>query len=137
MTINDARDFLTLVAVGLTVGGMLFGAAWKLVVRPQLELHIFHPIRDIERDVRRELHANGGTSLKDRIEVGVRTSEEALYASKANTLLIQGVGERLDITESKITAIEKFINDSVQRGDRHQRENAAKLDQLLSEREDG
>lgn len=98
---NDVRDFLALVAVGMTVGGMLFGITWKFVVLPHLQLHILGPLGRVEREIRRELRTNGGTSLRDRVEATNRTAREALEYGKSNRVLLEGIGDRLDLLERR------------------------------------
>lgn len=98
---NDVRDFLTLVAAGLTVGGMLFGITWKFIVQPHLQLHILGPLGRVEREIRRELRTNGGSSLRDRVEATNRTAQQALDYGKSNRVLLEGIGERLDMLERR------------------------------------
>lgn len=118
MHIEAVKDWLTVVATGFVIGGTLFGVTWKFVVQPHLRLYILDPIADMQR----ELHANGGTSLRDRVDDTQRTAANAVQSSADNGhLLAQHIeeanGDR-SVLNSLVSKVNELNNEMVRRNRR-------------------
>lgn len=69
MTAEAVRDGLAIATTGSVLLSGVAGLAWRFVVKPQLQLHILNPLQEIQK----ELHPNGGSSLRDRVDAAVST----------------------------------------------------------------
>jgi hypothetical protein len=99
------------IAVGITsliavIGGAIVTVAWKLVAKPHLQLYVFNPIAEIraaQAEIKKELHPNGGSSLRDSVDRAVAGSvsngellASHVLAAQADHVTLERLQRRLD-----------------------------------------
>lgn len=88
-------------AMGAILGTLLavlalVGALWKWVVLPNLREQLFHPMREVSRQVTENKHANVTPTILDRLEdiegrlTGVAETVEAIGLSQSAVLRMSG-----------------------------------------------
>lgn len=117
MHLESVRDWLVIVSTGLGIGVLILTAAWKLMMLPNLQHYVFDPIADLNgkvADIEKELHPNGGGSLRDRIDRGVTQVQDTAS-------LLAGHIEEAQQDRRLMLRLERKLNDHLAENQRQER----------------